>query len=86
MRILERTPFFSAAARRFTALSPEPVVSRPVVANPAWQSVILDDLSAVRDLLDQLESDGRTVRELRILDADHFEVRWREPDSTAASA
>ncbi len=46
-------------------------------SRPGWETVALDDLTAVTDLLDHLENHGVRESELVILGEQSFVVRWR---------
>jgi len=43
----------------------------------AWQSVIVSDLPAAEELLDQMEVEGNQDLELHVLGNSTFLVRWR---------
>lgn len=42
-----------------------------------WQLTSVDDLTAAEDLLDSLENQGYTERELVVMGNSSFAVRWR---------
>ena len=42
-----------------------------------WATAQFSDLSQVEDMLDQLEAHGIEEREVEVLAADRFAVRWR---------